>query len=63
MLALALDAVQGRIGIFDASDQFKFSLAVQASVLINGHVLPNFDRLTLMVEFYRKVFRWSIYVG
>jgi len=37
MLSLALGAIKGCIGIFDASDQFKLGLAILTGIFINWH--------------------------
>jgi hypothetical protein len=56
---MAVRALNGLIRLFNASDQFKLGLTIQACVFINGHkadkpYLPNFDRMDLILEFYRK---------
>jgi hypothetical protein len=56
---VALRAYQGHVSLFYVSNQFKFGLTVQAGVFINGHnaddpYLPIFDRIGLILEFYRK---------
>jgi hypothetical protein len=39
LLSLAMGAGQWRIRFFNAANDFKFSLAAQASVLINRHIV------------------------